>query len=211
MLEMARLGEGASSSGFELVHRRFHLRWSVFGLPSVILDVELGVIVRILTVPKLVSDANVSAESFKVDGISVLSFEGDTVSESESKGIENRRFDAGRVLAQVVYFKVFWRGVESSFREVGKKKFVQISIPSKSRVSYETEFLRACISCTLAGPFKALAGRRLLGRRRLKCEECPSDGSAATKPAAFGQSSCWCIPLDAPLRPRLWGLRCVDR
>jgi hypothetical protein len=78
MLEMGQLGEGESRRGFKLVHCRFYCEVECLGLPSVILDVELGIVVRVLTVPKLVSDSNVLTESFKIDGISVLLFEGDT-------------------------------------------------------------------------------------------------------------------------------------
>jgi hypothetical protein len=53
MLEMARLREGESRRRFKLVHCRSSVRWSVFGLPSVILDVEheliLDLVIRSLT------------------------------------------------------------------------------------------------------------------------------------------------------------------
>jgi hypothetical protein len=120
VLEATRLRESLSSGRFELSDGGFNVFWSVLGVPSVVLDVELGIIFAVLFVSELVSNADVTSEAFKINWVSVLPFKGDTEAEAKAEGFEDGRVRARRILAKVVNLEVVGRSVESSFGEVGK-------------------------------------------------------------------------------------------
>jgi hypothetical protein len=86
VLEATRLRESYSGGGFELSDGGFNVFRSVLGVPSVVLDVKLGIIFAILFVSELVSNADVAAEALKINWVGVLSFERDTEAEAKAKG-----------------------------------------------------------------------------------------------------------------------------
>jgi hypothetical protein len=85
------------------------IRW----VPLFVPNVEFRIVAVVVVVSHFVSNSEVAAEAIKIDGILGLTFEGQTVAESEAKGFEQCRWDTGLVAAEVVDLEVRWLSVES--------------------------------------------------------------------------------------------------
>ena len=116
MLEVTGLRESVSGGGFELSDGGFDVFRSVLGIPSVVLDAYFGIVFSVLLVSELVANADVAAEAFKIDWVSVSTLEGDTEAEAKAEGFEIGRVHVRRSLTKVVYLEVVGRSVEGSFR-----------------------------------------------------------------------------------------------